>query len=669
MPAILNEWLPSPAKYHKLSPYKDESVSWSETNGIIVFRQKHDCILMRGDTRPPEEVLTAQGFTPTVPMSAIADRRNESVLRELAMHFPARISFTKEKSVAQRYMHNAAVRQQKQFSYIYYVNIKNMQALDIRLNLEEGRIGRYAGAGRISSLVLNWVDEHVVIGNFIPVNNIVKVEKYEIVPKQPNSALLSQRIGFMLKGVYYLNSESQAFDYEDIDTKDPLFKYKSAVMITFLAHRVPKHFEREKRKEVYGIDSIDYNTLCTSYETPNPRPTSVKLTTWRNSLPSNRLDLIRLNFSLEDDSEKTSWKRQWSYTKRQLKEGLKSLQHPAKIYIIAAEARNNDAITQVYGGPPFRREVFEMPLTTFAELLKECCPISREINFHLLIKGGFMLAAPLLKAATEVGFKNCFVTSYLTPTHIVSSLEDYSYTPIKLDFGTQERYDPGRKAILHHQDKPELDDNKAIAYWTKGKVCVEGYRDWIKANSERYSKEYRKDLWIQNYTAILSELISWLDYEVTQLSPTAKMTLPLETLLLAARFFDNKMINDTFNKQEFFIFLLCLFKALDIIALSVRCSVAQPLVHDVLKKASQRVNPGGASSTPDPYQQYFRANYENLRATFVPILPIEFEEVGYDVKTVTAPDPVKVFEYNNMTIPILVGTMLLGNAPDFSKRL
>ncbi len=72
MPAIMADWEPAKAKHHKLSPIKDESISWSETNGIIIFRQKHDCILTRGDTRAPDEVLTARGFSPTVPLSAIA---------------------------------------------------------------------------------------------------------------------------------------------------------------------------------------------------------------------------------------------------------------------------------------------------------------------------------------------------------------------------------------------------------------------------------------------------------------------------------------------------------------------------------------------------------------------------------------------------------------------
>lgn len=94
-------------------------------------------------------------------------------------------------------MANAANRQTKQFSYIYHVNVKNMQTVDLRLNLLEGRLGRYLNRKRLQSFIAGWVDEHVVLGSFIPVENIVKVEKYEILQKNHSSALESERQGFI----------------------------------------------------------------------------------------------------------------------------------------------------------------------------------------------------------------------------------------------------------------------------------------------------------------------------------------------------------------------------------------------------------------------------------------------------------------------------------------
>ena len=166
--------VPKGAAY--LPDEEDLPETFSERNGIIVTRYRTDKILYRGDTRSPDDLVRSGGFLPNISLSA--DRNNENVLSELGTHFPARISFTSEQDVAMRYLVRVANRQQAERSYMYYVNVRNMEVIDLNRNLEEGRLGRSLSPERRARLAQSWVDEKLVIGNRIPVDRIMTVIEY-----------------------------------------------------------------------------------------------------------------------------------------------------------------------------------------------------------------------------------------------------------------------------------------------------------------------------------------------------------------------------------------------------------------------------------------------------------------------------------------------------------
>ncbi len=307
-----------------------------------------------------------------------------------------------------------------------------------------------------------------------------------------------------IKGTHYFNSTTNTFDYEGSTYKDPLFKYKSVAMVSFIGQRI--HDNPQDEKEVYSIDTVDFETYKSSYKPPNTSIQRIVLQHQRQSLPTNKFNLIMLNFNFEDDA-----KIDFRYTREKLKSGFSQFESPAKINLFATKSDDNESILQI------SHSFFSYDVETFRLSLKETLPIQRGINFHLLIHEGFMLAAPLLRELINTGFQNCFVVSYIGNVEVMASYEEKSYHPIKLyDFRSRDRRDVARKKIIHNQDKPGLPDNKIITYWAHGSVRQEGYRDWIKSNPEKYSLEYRKNLWIQNTTAIITEMIHWLESESTQ---------------------------------------------------------------------------------------------------------------------------------------------------------
>ena len=167
----------APQRTGFLPDEEDLPETHSEIDGIIVTRYRTDKILYRGDTRSPDDLVRSGGFLPNISLSA--DRNNETVLSELAVHFPARISFTEDQDVAMRYLVRAANRQSAEQSYMYYVNVRNMEVIDLNRNLREGRLGRRLSVERRQRLAESWVDEKLVIGNRIPVDRIMTVIEYK----------------------------------------------------------------------------------------------------------------------------------------------------------------------------------------------------------------------------------------------------------------------------------------------------------------------------------------------------------------------------------------------------------------------------------------------------------------------------------------------------------
>ncbi|UDQ97191.1 hypothetical protein AAEX28_09105 [Lentisphaerota bacterium WC36G] len=146
--------------------------------GIEVERVRSNRILYRGDTRSPKELFLAGGFEPNILLSA--DRNNERILQELARHFPARISFTEEFEVAERYMVRAATRQLQAKSYIYSVNVKNMELINLNENLRTGKLGRtlQMTPEQRTAYSERWVNERLIIGNRVPWTAITNVLEY-----------------------------------------------------------------------------------------------------------------------------------------------------------------------------------------------------------------------------------------------------------------------------------------------------------------------------------------------------------------------------------------------------------------------------------------------------------------------------------------------------------
>ncbi len=165
-----------PKKVSTYNPHEDLPETYHEVDGIIVTRYRSDKILYRGDTRNPQALVQTGGFLPNI--SLTADRNNENVLRELAVHFPARISFTEDQDVAIRYMVRTANRQNAERSYMYYVNVNNMEVIDLNKNLAEGRLGRDLPPAQRERFAESWVDEKLVIGNRIPLDKIITVIEY-----------------------------------------------------------------------------------------------------------------------------------------------------------------------------------------------------------------------------------------------------------------------------------------------------------------------------------------------------------------------------------------------------------------------------------------------------------------------------------------------------------
>ncbi len=165
-----------PKKVSVYNPNEDLPETYHEVDGIIVTRYRSDKILYRGDTRNPQALMQTGGFLPNI--SLTADRNNENVLKELAIHFPARISFTEDQEVAIRYMVRTANRQNAERSYMYYVNVNNMEVIDLNKNLAEGRLGRDLPPAQRERFAESWVDEKLVIGNRIPLDKIITVIEY-----------------------------------------------------------------------------------------------------------------------------------------------------------------------------------------------------------------------------------------------------------------------------------------------------------------------------------------------------------------------------------------------------------------------------------------------------------------------------------------------------------
>ncbi len=315
---VFEEWIAARSKYHEYAPLGglDKSVTWSVMGGVVVLRHLQDFILMRGDTRSPEEIITKEGFTPAVPDEDYTDRGNELTLPELKIHFPLRISFSKNFAVAIRYMKNAATRQSRQFSYIYCVNVNNMQTIDIPRNIAEGRLGKHNSKQTIDKFVKNWVDEHVVLGSSIPVSKITKVYKYEIIQQMPASSDQSKRDGFILKGIY-IYKDGQ-FEYKEINYIPSDFHYKSVAMISF---------NRKKGGIIpYGLGVA--SPFSDNESLSNLDIQEVLLQRWHNSLPSQYFPLISINFGMARDHIAN-----WRKTIEKIKKGTLNLQAPVKLYI------------------------------------------------------------------------------------------------------------------------------------------------------------------------------------------------------------------------------------------------------------------------------------------------------------------------------------------------
>ena len=679
-PAICQGWSPFSSKYHKLAQ-KDSTITAHETDGIIILRRLKDTILFRGDTRAPEEVTAARGFSPTVPQSVLADRANERALRELAVHFPARISFTSEMSVAKRYMRNAANRQGKHHSYIYYVNVKNMETIDLRQNIEEGRIGRTQSRDRVETFVRNWVEEQLVIGNSIPTDRIVKIEKFEVIPQDLKSTVKSIHHGYKPLGTYY-PQEDGSFKFTPSDYADPAFHYEGICIVSLLGRRSAA--DPEAKHEHYAIDSVSYDRNTSYFEdTLKYKIGHVSMSRHHDSLPdTSYIKLIQLNYDLKEDATRNQWKR----TRRLMREGLKDLKTPAKIYIFSREFEDSTYGLLSYSHCPHQKpEYYCVNFHDLATLFKQALPKTSEINFHLMFSNSFMAAGPMLEAFIQAGFTNCFITSYNCDFTFYQSTEDQSWLTIKLfDFGSAGHLDHARRRILHKKDKPEYEDNKIIAYYANGKVRQEGYREWIKRNPGKYSVAYRKNLWIQNMTAILSEITAWLDNETKNSDNSRSLQNVLGSLRNLAINFDRRMLEIKFDHQEYLQFLLSLFKSLDLITLYYDRHY-QPIVHyaDKLSKSiitaavsSVSTSQEKETATKNPpaagQKEFtpFKECYCDFRKMVLPIIPVEFKNSGYKVQELVEPSGNECFKVTeNLSLDNITEKMINNSVPDFTDFL
>ena len=680
--AIAEEfWNPKISSYHKYVSRKDnEDASWTEIGGVIVMRHLKDAILMRGDTRAPEEVAAAGGFSPALPGDEHTDRRNELALPELRKSFPLRISFTNYLNVAQRYMHNAAQRQGKQFSYLYYVNVKNMETIDLNLNLMEGRIGRGNTLRQIEFCIKNWVEEIVVLGSNIPINRITKIEKYEIIPRNMTSTNAALRHGFVLRGVYTFDVAGH-YDYKETPFYSQTFKYQSAAMVSFNAKkeiggvlhvgtkfRPPKKsvindpcaqlFENEQVQNI-KIESLSKHSkkkgakLKTSATGIKSKPKKefrpetkeeldaqmviqkVQMDRWHESLSDDILPLVSVNYDLEKEEQAG-----WSKTISKLRCGFQNLRTPAKIYVeyFAHESGGIYSFDETYD------EYYHISPGLFAFLMAKSLPIHTNINFHLIGSYGDKVASELLETLIGAGFKNCFVTSYTGKVVIQSEGAESVDFAIRIkDISTAERMNY-RDILTHRRNRPEMADNKVITYWSGGGVRQMPYQQWIKTHIECYDPEQRKNLWIYSNIAILVEITHWLYAEVEKIDGDNNLVNILMLISKCVMYFQSEMFNANYNEQILLCFIIGIFKSLDLL-----------------------VEENDFAGLNDSYGKF--------RQSILPIVPIELEAMNYQVSQAIAVSSSatmeKFFRITRLkTSPIIIVEHLLQDEVlDFSSLL
>ncbi len=606
-PAIMNEdWLPTPAQYHQytLAGTKDKSISWTRVQGITVIRNKYDCILMRGDTREPDEIIRARGFIPAVPDSDYADRGNELKLPELQRHFPLRISFTSLLNIGKRYMKNAAFRRSTQFSYIYFVNVKDMEVVDINRNIMEGRIGKNRSKSELKSFSNTWVDEKVVLGSSIPVEKIVQIYKYEIVHQDETSTDKATREGFVLRGIYLPKVDGSGFDYNPVEYIPQHFFYNSVVMVSFNAH--------SQQVKPYSL-----GTVSPMYRQGAESPESMiiqraQLQRHHQSLREQEFPLININYSLEIDSLDS-----WRQTITKLHVVLSTLQQPAKIYLHSFGVCTDSSFFSFHGP---KKNVFPISPQDMAYIFSRAIPIKHGITFHLLSSFGKLVATPFMEELIKVGFTNCFIVSYISDFEVQTSSVDSLSDIIRIyDFSTKDRKDY-RKKLMHRSNNPKVADNKIITYWSCGAIRQKGYQEWLKEHVQCYTKNQRKNLWIYNNIAILNELSSWLEEQMMKLSSDklnrqSKVRDVLYCLIAIASSFHVKLLSMNYDEQDLLNLIIGLFKSIDLFILLLAPTI--PSEVDIFR--------------------IFKEEYGTFRSSLLPIVPIEFDSLGYDMKELRLP--------------------------------
>ena len=632
---VHQDWIPQKAKYHEYAlSHLDKSVSWTLVAGVTVLRHLTDCVLMRGDTRTPDEIIAKGGFSPAVPDENYTDRANETKLPELKKHFSLRISFTSLQSIAERYVRNAAYRQNKQFSYLYFVNVRNMETIDVVRNIQEGRLGKQLSREELEAYIDRWVEETVVLGSSIPIDRIVKIYKYEVVPQDRTSTDPIKRNGYVLRGVYLpkLGEAAPGFEYKDIPHVVQKFAYKSVAMLSF-------NCKEPRYPGTISLGSSNPANQDHPVFQPSMAIQQVSLGRLHTSLPCQSFPLVSLNFDLARDEA-----CDWRYTCQKMRAGLAHFEAPGKLYI---ESFGVCIDSSFFSYDESNKDLIAISPKTMAVLLARSLPVRRGINFHLLSSFGKLIAVPFMHELVNNGFTNCFVTSYLGEFGVIAGDVLTVNDVIKIyDFSTKDRMSE-RGNIMHRSQNPALADNKVITFWRNGKAEQQGYQQWIKENVAKYTPDQRKNLWVQNNIAVLIEISEWLEEQMMKFNPKDKIHKVLFFLIDIASSFHIELFAPGYDERDVMNILLGLFKSMDIVVLT-------PFPDD------------------ERYRD-FKESYMRFRRTILPIIPIELHALGYDIASLQHPladNPRRVFSVPSLiSTRELVDKMLVGEIVDFSERL
>ena len=274
-----------------------------------------------------------------------------------------------------------------------------------------------------------------------------------------------------------------------------MFKFKSVFFLSLGAS--PRKGATGKTAE-FSIHSPDWVDRGTQF-------TKAKITVPRDSLPSQTVNLIKVNFDIGSADGVARMTEL-------LKERLSSIELPCKIYIDAHCDLNSETLSQKYyspAGPDYHVKLNRIPYAVFADIMQQAIPPEKQRNivFHLLLCNGSCFTAKFYRSLIRSGFRNIFAVCYQGKLKTIYKLMPPHYKYLRItDFSTLERQNPATGAFTHHSDIPGpvlLEDNKIIFYFDSLKIKSQPYREFIAEHAVYLSSEMRKNF----FAYILGDLL------------------------------------------------------------------------------------------------------------------------------------------------------------------